>query len=161
MIHIDGSFMEGGGQIVRTALALSTVTGKPFRVDNIRHNRPKPGLKRQHISCIDALVQLANARVDGARPGSICLDFFPGTICGQSIFIDIGTAGSITLLLQSLLLPSMSVKSFWMFPFALMRLKIGLQPSCEDSIRISFPRGVGCRIGDRQEKTHDRCLQNQ
>jgi RNA 3'-phosphate cyclase len=107
MIHIDGSFMEGGGQIVRTALALSTLTGKPFRVDKIRHNRPKPGLKRQHISCIDALMQLAHARADGAQPGSTGLEFFPGQISGQSIFIDIGTAGSITLLLQSLLLPCM------------------------------------------------------
>jgi RNA 3'-terminal phosphate cyclase (ATP) len=105
MIHIDGSHMEGGGQIVRTALALSTLTGKPFRIDNIRHNRPKPGLKRQHISCIDGLKQLAHAKVDGARPGSVALQFYPGRIGGQRILIDIGTAGSITLLLQSLLLP--------------------------------------------------------
>ena len=108
MIHIDGSHMEGGGQIVRTALALSTLTGKPFRVDKIRHNRPKPGLKRQHISCIDALKHLASAtRVDGAKPGSVSLEFVPGEIGARSIFIDIGTAGSITLLLQSLLLPCM------------------------------------------------------
>ena len=106
MIHIDGSHMEGGGQIVRTALAMSTLTGKPFRVDKIRHNRPKPGLKRQHISCIDALKHLASAtRVDGAKPGSVSLEFVPGEIGARSIFIDIGTAGSITLLLQSLLLP--------------------------------------------------------
>ena len=105
MIYIDGSYMEGGGQIVRTALALSTLTGRPFRVDNIRHNRPKSGLKRQHISCIDALKQLTNAEFEGSRPGSVWLEFFPGKICGQSIFVDIGTAGSITLLLQSLLLP--------------------------------------------------------
>jgi RNA 3'-terminal phosphate cyclase (ATP) len=107
MIHINGSHIEGGGQIVRTALALSTLTGKPFRVDKIRHNRPKPGLKGQHISCIDGLKQLANARTAGAQPGSSALEFFPGQIGAQSIFIDIGTAGSITLLLQSLLLPSM------------------------------------------------------
>ena len=75
MIYIDGSYMEGGGQIVRTALALSTLTGRPFRVDNIRHNRPKSGLKRQHISCIDALKQLANAEVEGAQAGSVCLNF--------------------------------------------------------------------------------------
>lgn len=92
---------------MRTALALSTLTGQPFRVDKIRNSRPQPGLKRQHISCIDALKQLANAEVEGAQAGSVCLEFFPGKICGQSIYIDVGTAGSTTLLLQAVLLPAM------------------------------------------------------
>lgn len=105
MIHIDGSFMEGGGQIVRTALALSTLTGRPFRVDRIRQNRPRPGLKPQHLSCVRALKQLADVQVQGDQPGSVFLEVVPGRIRSKNLAIDIGTAGSITLLLQSLLLP--------------------------------------------------------
>jgi RNA 3'-phosphate cyclase len=105
MIHIDGSYEEGGGQIVRTALALSALTCQPFRMDKIRDNRPKPGLKRQHLSCVEALQQICDARVSGARPGSVLIDFFPSAVKAANLAIDIGTAGSITLLLQALLLP--------------------------------------------------------
>jgi len=131
MIHIDGSHMEGGGQIVRTALALSTLTGKPFRIDRIRHHRSRPGLKPQHLSCIEALKQLANAQVKGAQAGSDSVEFFPGRIYAATLSIDIGTAGSITLLLQSLLLPCM-------FADAPVRIKIKGGTDTRWSIPIDY-----------------------
>jgi RNA 3'-phosphate cyclase len=99
--------MEGGGQILRTAIALSTLTHIPFIADKIRAHRPRPGIKHQHLACINALQQIANARVKGARLGSAAIEYKPGVVAPGSYSIDIGTAGSITLLLQSLMLPLM------------------------------------------------------
>ena len=106
MIKLDGNYLEGGGQIVRTALALSTITGKEFEVKGIRKGRKKSGLKNQHLYCVKALQELCGAKAEGAELGSEYLHYKPGKIQGKTISIDIGTAGSITLLLQALLLPS-------------------------------------------------------
>ncbi len=103
MILLNGA--EGGGQLLRTALALSTLTGQPFRMTNIRAKREQPGLKAQHLTCITALKELCNAKTDGAELGSTELLYVPGEMTAKNLTLDIGTAGSITLLLQALLLP--------------------------------------------------------
>jgi RNA 3'-phosphate cyclase len=105
MIEIDGSVGEGGGQIIRTALALSTITGKSFTAKNIRQNRDKPGLKNQHLTGITALEELSGAKASNVDLGSDFFEFVPGKINPGTIIIDIKTAGSITLLMQCLLLP--------------------------------------------------------
>lgn len=105
ILRLDGSYMEGGGQIVRTALALSVFSQKQFSVDKIRQGRPEPGLKAQHVNCITALQQLCSAEAEGAALGSSFVTFKPKQISASKINIDIGTAGSVTLLLQSVLLP--------------------------------------------------------
>lgn len=105
MIEIDASFGEGGGQILRSALALSEITGAPMRLTNIRARRPQPGLKPQHLKAVEAAAQISAARVEGATPGSRMLVFEPtGLESGQYAF-DIGTAGSTSLLLQTVWLP--------------------------------------------------------
>jgi RNA 3'-terminal phosphate cyclase (GTP) len=105
MIKIDGSHGEGGGQIIRTALALSTITGKAFQATKIRKGRKASGLKPQHLTCIKALKKICNAQTNQVEIGSENLEYVPGKIKGGKYDIDIGTAGSITLLLQAVLLP--------------------------------------------------------
>ncbi len=105
MIRLDGSYHEGGGQIVRTALGLSTLLQKPFSVDQIRMGRPRPGLKNQHLHCITALKDLCDAETVGAAIGSTTLEYIPHKIAKKELTVDIGTAGSITLLMQALWLP--------------------------------------------------------
>jgi RNA 3'-terminal phosphate cyclase (ATP) len=103
MIFIDGSYGEGGGQILRTAISLSAVIGKEVTVTNIRRSRPQPGLKTQHLTSIEAAALLCNAEVEGLFPGSTEIRFSPMEIKGLSTDIDIGTAGSIPLLIQSIM----------------------------------------------------------
>lgn len=103
MIELDGSQGEGGGQILRTALSLSMVTGRAFQLKNIRAGRAKPGLLRQHLTAVQAAAEICGAQVEGATLGSQRLRFAPGALRGGDYRFAIGTAGSCTLVLQTVL----------------------------------------------------------
>jgi RNA 3'-terminal phosphate cyclase (ATP) len=103
VLTIDGSQGEGGGQILRTALALSTCLDKPFRIINIRANRRRPGLQYQHLAAVRAAAAISQANVTGADKDSLVLEFFPASVRAGEYHIDIGTAGSTTLVLQTVL----------------------------------------------------------
>jgi RNA 3'-terminal phosphate cyclase (ATP) len=105
MIVIDGAAGEGGGQVLRTALALSMITGQPFRIERIRAGRQKPGLMRQHLTAVMAAAQICGGTAIGAEPKSSTLEFVPGKIRGGDYRFTIGTAGSTILVLQTILLP--------------------------------------------------------
>ena len=96
---------EGGGQILRSALALSAISGKAFAVKKIRANRQKPGLMRQHLTGVEAVTQICNATVTGASLNSQELEFIPSKILGGNFVFNIGTAGSTTLIFQTILYP--------------------------------------------------------
>jgi RNA 3'-terminal phosphate cyclase (ATP) len=102
-ISIDGALGEGGGQILRTGLTLACITGKPVHIYNIRAARPKPGLAKQHISCVKAAAEISTARYKGAELGSQVLDFEPGEIRPGNYHFDIGSAGSASLVIQTVL----------------------------------------------------------
>lgn len=111
MIELDGSAGEGGGQILRSALVLSMVTGQPFRITRIRANRPRPGLMRQHLVAVQAAADICGASVNGAALGSAELSFVPGPIAAGEFGFAIGTAGSCTLVLQTLALALLHAKA--------------------------------------------------
>src|ERR1051325_4337812 len=105
MITLDGAMGEGGGQIVRTSLALSLVTGKAFRITRLRARRDNTGLLRQHLTALHAALQIGNARAEGAALHSSELEFTPGTVSPGRYSFAVGTAGSTTLVLQTVLPP--------------------------------------------------------
>jgi len=124
MIEVDGSIGEAGGQILRTACALSVITKNPCRIFNIRKSRPKTGLATQHLLGIQALAQLSNGRLEGDFLGSEEITFYPQEIEDKDLDIKIKTAGSITLLLQSLIPPAL---------FASKPIKINIDGGATDT----------------------------
>ena len=105
MIEIDGSQGEGGGQMLRSSLSLAICTQQPFRIVNIRANRDKPGLMRQHLTAVKAAAEISDAEIEGAEIGSRELTFKPRTVKSGHYSFAIGSAGSATLVLQTVLLP--------------------------------------------------------
>jgi RNA 3'-terminal phosphate cyclase (ATP) len=103
MIEIDGSEGEGGGQILRSSLSLAIVTQQPFRIVNVRANRERPGLMRQHLTAVNAAAEICAADVEGASIGSRNLTFRPGRLAAGDYSFAIGTAGSSTLVFQTVL----------------------------------------------------------
>ncbi|MGD9497474.1 MAG: RNA 3'-terminal phosphate cyclase [Armatimonadota bacterium] len=103
MLTIDGSYGEGGGQVLRTSLALAALLGREMRIERIRAGRSQPGLAAQHLAGVQAAAQVCGAQVAGARIGSTTLTFTPGRIRGGHFRFDVGTAGATTLVLQTIL----------------------------------------------------------
>ena len=109
MLSLDGSYGEGGGQVLRTALSLAALTGVPVRIEGIRAKRSKPGLRPQHLTAVQAVARVSQGEVTGARLGSQALTFKPRTPQGGHYCFDVaettGSAGAVTLVAQALLPP--------------------------------------------------------
>jgi len=162
MITIDGSAGEGGGQMLRTSLSLSAVTGQDVKITNIRAGRPNPGLAPQHVTSVESVAQICDAEVNGLFVGSKDISFKPRQATGGDFEFDVGTAGSISLVIQSCLVPAMMARTRvrmtvkggtdvrWSPPIDFMRLvhlplleRFG--PSCELEVveRGFYPEGGG------------------
>ena len=115
MLSLDGSYGEGGGQILRTALSLAALTGVPVRIEGIRARRSKPGLRPQHLTAVQAVARISQAEVTGAHLGSQALTFKPRTPQGGHYRFDVaettGSAGAVTLVAQALLPPLLKAEA--------------------------------------------------
>ena len=136
-LSIDGSIGEGGRQILRTSLALALITGRAFTLNNIRQRRAKPGLMAQHLKAVEAPREVGKATVEGARFGSQSLVFEPTGLCSGEFHIDIGTAGSTSLVLQTIL-PPLS------FAAASSTVTLVGEPMCRGVRASTIWRCIGC-----------------
>ncbi|WP_373468445.1 RNA 3'-terminal phosphate cyclase [Acidianus infernus] len=161
MIEIDGSFGEGGGEILRTSLTLSALTGKPFRIYNIRAKRKNPGLQRQHLSAVKLVKELCNAESKGDYLGSQELVFIPHEIKNEGDFtLDVTTAGSVTLIAVAVIpliinrnikirliggtdVPKSPTIDYMRLVYLEILKKIGIQGEIKLIKRGHYPRGGG------------------
>ena len=161
VITVDGSHGEGGGQIVRMAVALSALTSTPVRIVNMRAKRKNPGLAAQHATAIQAVARMCDARTEGVAIGSRTVEFHPGPLRGGSFSFDVGTAGSITLVLQACLPAAFAAGNVelairggtdvpWSPPldyfghvFLGLLRRMGAQAKVEVAMRGYYPRGGG------------------
>src|SRR2546425_11665740 len=116
MIEIDGAHGEGGGQLVRMAVALSALTATPVRVVRIRAGRPVPGLASQHVTALQAVAELCSGELKGVDVGSSTIEFRPGTIAAGRYAFDVGTAGGGTPVVQAVLPPGCSASDAGRLP---------------------------------------------
>lgn len=163
MLTIDGSHGEGGGQILRTAVALSCLTKQSIKIINIRAKRENRGLANQHITAIESVAKICNAEVRGLKKGSMNVEFFPKEIKGGKFHLNVGTAGSITLVLQACLIPSLLSNEKFSFEiiggtdvkfappidyFANVFLQILQKMNAEIKVELVrrgyYPKGNGC-----------------
>jgi len=149
-VELDGSHGEGGGQIVRTACALSALTGVSCRISNIRGGRKQPGLRPQHCAALSGLASLCGAETSPIQVGTTEVSFAPGALRAAALDLDTGTAGSIGLVLQSLLLAGMGLPGPWR---ALIRggTDVPASPSCDyiQNVKAVILARMGYRVGLR------------
>jgi RNA 3'-phosphate cyclase len=162
MIEIDGSYGEGGGQILRMSVALSAVTGKDVKIVNIRAGRKKPGLAAQHLTAIRSVGEMCGARIDGLDIASQTVEFHPRELRGGRFRFDIGTAGSITLVFQACFIPALHAPAksvltitggtdvrwsptmdYFQNVFLPMVEKMGVSAKVESVKRGYYPKGGG------------------
>ncbi|MFT7560363.1 MAG: RNA 3'-terminal phosphate cyclase (ATP) [Flavobacteriales bacterium] len=150
---IDGSYGEGGGQIFRTSLTLAMCLGETVRIENIRAGRKKPGLLRQHLACLRAAQEICGAQVDGDYMGSQEVMFAPGRIKGGDYEFSVGSAGSTTLIFQTIFLPLLMADERTTLTLS-GGTHNGMAPSYEFLTKSFLPimRRMGCDI-----KTHLEC----
>ncbi|MBI3413367.1 MAG: RNA 3'-terminal phosphate cyclase [Candidatus Aenigmarchaeota archaeon] len=139
MITIDGSQGEGGGQVLRTATALSAILKAPCKIFNIRANRPNPGLREQHLQGILAVAKLCSGSVNNAFVGSKEIEFLPGDFLEKEIDVNISTAGSVTLVLQSLALAALPSREEIKIKIKGGATNTSWSPPADYTINVFFP----------------------